>query len=452
MKISRSFWKTIRVLIVLLLIIGIAIQFVRPPLENPAVTGDLNAPADAKAILRRACYDCHSNETRLAWFDEPAPAYWLVVKDVKAGRAVLNFSNWDSLPKGQQAAKIFESVMQIEQQGMPLSQYALLHHGAAISAEELEVLKKYALTLAYKARPDTVRQRAAGEQYAQFVGGAGSPAVQDEYNGVAYSAVAGWQNWQPVSTTERYDNGTLRVILGNAVTIKAIREGHTNPYPDGAIFAKAAYAQLPDTAGEIHAGAFLQVEFMIRDSKKYDATFGWGWARWVGGLALKPYGRDASFVTECVNCHRPLDKTDHTFTFPMSDIFRPYGQSGEAPDTSLLSSGRVITSFVSPGEKAMAVLYGNEAAVTSARRGLPYGPGAVLTLIRWHQQDDHHWFGGRIPGSIASEEVVRFGAGEKPIYTIYGDPGLKKLDMDSAVIAKRLLYITGKKASVVPRP
>jgi hypothetical protein len=52
---------------------------------------DLSAPDQVKAILQRACYDCHSNQTRLAWFDQPVPAYWLVVRDVKAGRKVLNF-------------------------------------------------------------------------------------------------------------------------------------------------------------------------------------------------------------------------------------------------------------------------------------------------------------------------------------------------------------------------
>ena len=161
MKPTRSLWSILRIIIVLLLIIFIAIQFIRPPLENPPVTADLNAPPQVEAILRRACYDCHSNETKLAWFDRPVPAYWLVAQDIKEARAVMNFSNWDSLAKGAQAAKLFESIMQIEQHAMPLSQYALLHHGAVVSAEELETLKKYALTLAYTAKFDSVRDRAA---------------------------------------------------------------------------------------------------------------------------------------------------------------------------------------------------------------------------------------------------------------------------------------------------
>src|SRR6202000_2209502 len=185
--------------------------------------------------------------------------------------------------------------------------------------------------------------------------------VKDEYNGVAYQDLADWINWQSVSTTEIYCNGSLRMILGNDVVVRAIREGHTNPYPDGAIFAKAAYAQNPDSSGDIRAGAFLQVEFMIRDSRKYAKTFGWGWGRWVGGLAMNPYGHDASFVTECMNCHRPVAATDYTFTFPLSDTMQLFDQAAIMPDSigGRPLRGRLITSFVTPADSTMSTLYGN---------------------------------------------------------------------------------------------
>ncbi len=52
----------------------LALQFVRPRLTNPPVTADLGAPAPVEQILRTACYNCHSNETKLAWFDKVVPA------------------------------------------------------------------------------------------------------------------------------------------------------------------------------------------------------------------------------------------------------------------------------------------------------------------------------------------------------------------------------------------
>jgi hypothetical protein len=456
-----AFRKTIRVLLMIALIVFIGIQFVRPRIDNPPVTGDLVAPPEVKMILQRACYNCHSNQIHLAWFDEPAPAYWLVAKDVHEARAMLNFSSWDSLSRAQQAASLFESIMQIEQRAMPLSQYTLLHHGGIITADELAVLKKYALTLAYKAKFDSARDRAAAQQYGMWIDAGGAApgralsamgTVKPEYNGVGYGPLADWIDWQPVSTTERYDNGTLRVILGNSVVVQAIREGHTHPYPDGAIFAKAAYAQDPDSMGVIRAGAFAQVEFMIRDSKKYASTFGWGWGRWVKGLAMKPFGVDASFVTSCLNCHRPLASTDHTFTFPLSDTARLPDLLDSMPDGAggWPLRSRFITSFVDTRTRTMSTLYGNETAVNCARTGVPYKPGSMLTLVNWTQREDPHWFGGRIPQRVASAEVVQYDGGGETHYRYYEGPDLVRKDAPGGAFSQRVEYITAQKASVVP--
>src|ERR1700754_2835183 len=169
MKPARSFWKKARLVLLFPVIIGVAIQFIRPRLDNPPVTGDLQAPEEVKVILQRACYDCHSNQTRLAWFDLPAPAYWLVVDDVKKGRKVLNFSDISNLPKAQQAAKLFESIYQVEQNAMPLKSYTALHHGGKISPEDIAVLKKYVGSLAYTPKPDTAKQRYLLDQYEKWM-------------------------------------------------------------------------------------------------------------------------------------------------------------------------------------------------------------------------------------------------------------------------------------------
>jgi hypothetical protein len=451
MKPVSSFWRVARLLLLSVLLIFIAIQFIRPPLDNPPVTGDLQAPPEVQRVLVRACYNCHSNQTRLAWFDQPAPAYWLVVNDVKEGRKVLNFSNWDSLPKGARAGKLFEAIFQVEQHAMPLSQYTLLHHGGVITTDEIAVLKQYALTQGYHPVVDTARQRALFEQWAHYSGWSTPAGVKDEYNGIGYAALAGFGDWQAVSTTERYDNGTFRVIFGNDVVVKAIREGHTNPWPDGAVFAKAAWDQLPDSLGEIQPGAFRQVEFMIRDEGRYASTFGWGWARWVGGLGLKPYGTNASFVTECLNCHRPLDKTDHTFTFPLIDTLGLYDQAALLPDSISAHPlmGKVITTVVDTRAGTMSTLYGNEAAVKYARGGHPYAAGAVVTLVTWSQREDPHWFGGRIPKELSSvEQLIYDNGGEFKYSRFEGAPLAKKNVVTD--FAERVQYIVGKKASVIP--
>jgi hypothetical protein len=104
--------------------------------------------------------------------------------------------------------------------------------------------------------------------------------------------------------------------LGNDVAIKAIAEHHINPWPDGTAFAKVAWAQQPDGKGNVQTGAFVQVELMIRDSKKYASTKGWGWGRWRG-MDLKPYGKDANFTNECIGCHEPVRQNDYVYTMPL---------------------------------------------------------------------------------------------------------------------------------------
>ena len=465
MKQPSSSWKTLRIILILLLVVVVGIQFIRAPLENPPVTGDFNGSPEVKAILERACYNCHSNQTRLAWFDEIVPAYWVVAKDVRAARAVVDFSNWDSLSKSDQGWVVYESISEIEQHAMPLSDYTFLHHGGIVTADEINVLKKYALNWAHQPKPDTAIERATAMQYAQWIAVSGggrdsgaAPAgaarlgpVKDEINGIAYADMAHWMHWEQVSTTDRFDIGTLMTIRGNAIAIQAIREGHTSPYPDGSILAKTAYVQNTDSSGEIHVGPYLQVEFMIRDSKKYAASLGWGWARWVGGLAMQPYGKNPSFVTECMNCHRPYAKTDYTFTFPIVDTLRLYDQGTALPDSlgGLPLRGKLITQCVNIRGKTTSSLFGNAIATRSAWSGGSYAPGSVVSLVSWSERDDAHWFGARIAGEVISVETLRFGADGKPEYASYAGPGLEKKTLDSGAVAQRVQYITAQRAAVV---
>jgi hypothetical protein len=440
----------------LLALSGITLQFFRPALGNTEATAEWVAPPDVKAIFQRACYNCHSNQTRLAWFDQAVPAYWLVVSDVNKGRAVLNFSTFDSLPKAQQAANLYEALNQIEFHTMPLPSYALLHHGATLSPDELTTLRQYLLALAPKAVPDTARLRLTLAQFAQWTAAGAATldaARADAPNGIAFHELADFANWQAMSTTERFDNGTMRLILANPIAEQAIKDGDTHPWPRGATFAKVAWDQLPDSAGEIHAGAFKQVEFMIRDQDKYAATDGWGFARWVGGLAFKPYGKDPGFVNECTNCHQTMAANDHVFTFPLADTLTLYDQGVSLPDSisGHPMSGRIITAVVNPRDHTMSTLYGNDIGVKSARSGqAAYPAGSVLALVTWSQRDDPHWFGGRIPRMLQSVEVLTFGSGATPSYECYEGMPLAKRQSAAPDVPGRIAYITVQKAAVLP--
>ncbi|KAA2241914.1 cytochrome P460 [Chitinophaga agrisoli] len=299
----------------LLLLCFICMQFIRPELPRQPVTGDLQAPAEVKTLLQRACYDCHSNQTQLRWYDQLAPAYWRVAEHIKDGRKALNFSNWDSLTTVQQKGKLFECFSQIENGAMPLSDYAFVHREARLSKEDINTLKNYLGSMIHLPVADSAKLAAVNEQVQGFKGSARHISnVQPALNGIAY--IPDYKNWQVVSTTDRIDNNTLRVIYGNDIAIKAIQEGHINPWPNGTIFAKVAWDQLQDADGNVHSGAFKQIEYMIKDDKKYASTGGWGWARWLTPQ-LKPYGKSITFSTECINCHRPMKDNDLVFTMPV---------------------------------------------------------------------------------------------------------------------------------------
>ena len=280
-------------------------QLYRPKIGQPPVTAEIQAPAEVKQILRNSCYNCHSNETRLSWFDEPAPAYWMVARDVRMARSRLNFSEIGKLPPAKQRGMLFEAVNMIQLGAMPLPRYRRVHPGSTVTATELETLKAYLNPFAMavpSAMPTTTATRSAAVQ------------ATAELNGLAF--FPDYKNWRAISSTDRGDNGTMREILGNDIAVRAIASRQIQPWPDGAAFAKVAWQAVPDAQGVLHTGKFVQVEFMVKGRTKYASTAGWGFGRWLGP-ELKPYGKDAHFASECVGCHMPVRDNDFVYTMPI---------------------------------------------------------------------------------------------------------------------------------------
>jgi hypothetical protein len=131
-------------------------------------------------------------------------------------------------------------------------------------------------------------------------------------NGIAL--YSDYMSWKVIAPSYREDKGHIRVITGNEIAVAGLRAGK-NPLPDGSVLAKVAWKaeKHPNFPVATEPGAFAQVEFMVKDAKKYKDTGGWGFARFVGN-ELKPYGKDANFVAECFGCHIPVAKNDYLFT------------------------------------------------------------------------------------------------------------------------------------------
>ena len=100
---------------------------------NPAITAEptWNSP-QTRALAQRACFDCHSNETKWPWYTNVAPVSWLSQRDVDGGRSSLNFSEWNK-PQDVSASDITDAV---NGGGMPPWFYVLLHPSAGLSKTE----------------------------------------------------------------------------------------------------------------------------------------------------------------------------------------------------------------------------------------------------------------------------------------------------------------------------
>ena len=138
--------KTFRWLMFTLIILFVAIQFIRPERSNPpidrvqVVEEHLQIPTEIGSILRRSCYDCHSHETVWPWYSAVAPASWLVADDVTEGRKRMNFSEWGSYKMGKVLSLLEGICEETSNDGMPLKPYVLLHPSAALSDVEVKAL------------------------------------------------------------------------------------------------------------------------------------------------------------------------------------------------------------------------------------------------------------------------------------------------------------------------
>jgi hypothetical protein len=134
-----------------LVLSGVLIQFIPygHDHDNPPVVlePEWDSP-QTRELAKRACFDCHSNETVWPWYSKIAPVSWLIYRDVTEGREHLNFSEWGvhlTLPEGEGEGEAHqhgpEVIKEVLQSGeMPPFQYLLLHSEARLSDQEKQLL------------------------------------------------------------------------------------------------------------------------------------------------------------------------------------------------------------------------------------------------------------------------------------------------------------------------
>jgi hypothetical protein len=126
----------------------------------------------------------------------------------------------------------------------------------------------------------------------------------------------GYRDWRLISVAHEEGNlNDLRAILGNDIAIKAYRDGKL-PFPDGTIIARLAWSYVSSEENNkafgrsqsFVAGPPTNVQFMLKDAKRYASTGGWGFAQFNDG---KP---DDVTVQDCFSCHVPVKSRDFVFT------------------------------------------------------------------------------------------------------------------------------------------
>lgn len=139
--------KTIKIIIMVLLIAFVGIQFVpternqsdETPKTDFMLVNDV--PNVIKSKLQISCYDCHSNNTEYPWYSKIQPGAWFMEKHIIEGKDELNFNEWADYSNRRKRSKLKSVINQIKDDEMPLDSYTLIHRNAILSeAEKQEII------------------------------------------------------------------------------------------------------------------------------------------------------------------------------------------------------------------------------------------------------------------------------------------------------------------------
>ena len=139
-----SMRKGAKIFLLILAAVILLAQIFRIDKNNPPVQSDISTDLEAHALLRRACYNCHSNETVWPWYSNVAPVSWLLASDVKEGRSHVNFSEWGTYSSAVQSHKLAAIAEEVLNAEMPPWYYTLVHAKARLNQAEQRSVENWA--------------------------------------------------------------------------------------------------------------------------------------------------------------------------------------------------------------------------------------------------------------------------------------------------------------------
>ncbi|MCO6480949.1 MAG: heme-binding domain-containing protein [Phaeodactylibacter sp.] len=144
-------WAGLALLAALVIIQFFGIDKTNPPVNQSEEFMTLAAPpADVAQLIKDACYDCHSHETKYPWYTNIEPVSWWIKDHIEHGREHLNFSAWGAYDAEKKAHKAEECGEEVEKGKMPLKSYLPMHPEARLSDAQRERLSSWFMALAAK--------------------------------------------------------------------------------------------------------------------------------------------------------------------------------------------------------------------------------------------------------------------------------------------------------------
>ena len=130
--------------LLIVFIIFVIMQFIRPSRENFAVQKELEIKANEEVMtmLKTSCFDCHSNETVWPWYSQIAPFSWVISTHVTEGRKALNFSTWENYTPEQKEEKT-KALYRTAYASMPLPSYLYMHEDANLTKEQRSMIRDW---------------------------------------------------------------------------------------------------------------------------------------------------------------------------------------------------------------------------------------------------------------------------------------------------------------------
>ena len=142
--------RTGRKILIILIILIVVAQFFQPSQNKGAAAGPqdiahlVQVPDNVMAVLKKSCYDCHSDSTIYPWYSYITPVNWWLDFHVTEGKLELNFTRFASYSSKKMHEKLEETAEVIEKDIMPLNSYLWIHKDAKMSDEQKKLVIDWA--------------------------------------------------------------------------------------------------------------------------------------------------------------------------------------------------------------------------------------------------------------------------------------------------------------------